>query len=102
MHAIAAASEVDYAKSLLASDQVQLNQSHAKHEAGTASNLDELRAKVELQAQQQALIAAQNSLEKDLILLKREIGIDPGQKIALSVPAPYADLASASFARLYW
>ena len=31
--------------------------------------------------------------EKDLILLKREIGIDPGQKIALTDPAPYSDLA---------
>ncbi len=94
LHAIAAASEVDNAKSLLASDQVLLDQAHAKHEAGTASNLDELRAKVELQAQQQALIAAQNSLEKNLILLKREIGVDPGQKIALSDPAPYSDLAT--------
>ena len=39
-------------------------------------------------------IAAQNALEKDLILLKREIGIDPGQKIALTDPAPYSDLAA--------
>jgi outer membrane protein TolC len=33
-------------------------------------------------------------LEKDLILLKREIGIDPGQKIALTDAAPYSDLAA--------
>jgi outer membrane protein TolC len=57
------------------------------------ANLDELRARVQLQAEQQAIIAAQNALEKDLILLKREIGIDPGQKIALTDPAPYSDLA---------
>ena len=94
LHAIAAASEVDNARALLASDQLLLAQAHAKHEAGTASNLDELRARVELQAQQQALIAAQNSLEKNLILLKREIGIDPGQKIALTDPAPYSELAA--------
>ena len=36
----------------------------------------------------------QNALEKDLILLKREIGIDPGQKIALTDPAPYSELAA--------
>ncbi len=94
LHAIAAASEVDNAKALEASDQVLFNQAHDEHQAGTASNLDELRARVQLQAQQQALIAAQNTMEKDLILLKREIGIDPGQKIALSDPAPYSDLAS--------
>ena len=66
---------------------------HAAHEAGTAANLDELRARVQLEAQQQALIAAQNQQAKDLILLKREIGIDPGQEIALTDPAPYSDLA---------
>ncbi len=47
----------------------------------------------ELQTQQQTLIRAQNAEEKDLILLKREIGIDPGQMIVLTDPAPYSDLA---------
>jgi outer membrane protein TolC len=94
LHAIAAASEVDNAKALEAADRLLLDQAHAKHEVGTASNLDELRARVELQSQQQALIAAENSLEKNLILLKREIGIDPGQKIALTDPAPYSELAT--------
>jgi outer membrane protein TolC len=94
LHCIAASSEADNAKALEAVGQVLLSQAHAAHEAGTASNLDELRARVQLQAQQQALIAAENALEKDLILLKREIGIDPGQKIALTDPAPYSDLAA--------
>ena len=94
LHAIAAASEVDNAKALEAEDQVSLDHAHAAHEAGTAANLDELRARVQLQAQEQARIDAENSLEKDLILLKREIGIDPGQKIALTDPAPYSDLAA--------
>ena len=49
-------------------------------------------ARVQLQAQQQARIAAENAHEKDLILLKREIGLDPGQKIVLTDPAPYGDL----------
>jgi outer membrane protein TolC len=94
LHAIAAASEVDNAKALEQVDQVGLNQAHEAHVAGTAANLDELRARVQLQAQQQALISAQNSLDKDLILLKREIGLDPGQNITLSDRAPYSDLAS--------
>lgn len=93
LHAIAASSAVDNAKALLDQDQVQLDHAHAAHQAGVASNLDELRARVQLQAQQQALLYAQNGFEKDLILLKREIGIDPGQKIALTDPAPYSDLA---------
>jgi outer membrane protein TolC len=94
LHALAAASEVDNAKALEDSDQVIFNQAHAAHEAGTVANLDELRARVQLQAQQQALIAAENALEKDLILLKREIGVAPGQKVALTDPTPYNELAT--------
>ncbi len=94
LRAIAAASEVDNARALMATAEVLLDHAHAAHQAGTVSNLDELRARVQLQAQQQALIEAENSLEKDLILLKREIGIDPGQKIVLTDPAPYSELAA--------
>lgn len=92
LKAIAAGSEVDNAKSQLAADQVALDQAHEAHMAGTVANLDELRARVQLQSQQQTLLAAQDTQEKDLILLKREIGIDPGQKIMLTDPAPYSDL----------
>ena len=94
LHAIAAESEVDNAKALEAADQVLVRHAHDAHEAGVAANLDELRARVQLQAQELALLAAQNALEKNLILLKREIGIDPGQRIALTDPAPYSDLAA--------
>ncbi|HVZ83975.1 MAG TPA: TolC family protein [Terracidiphilus sp.] len=94
LHAVAAASEVDDATALEQADQVAFEQAHAAHEAGTAANLDELRARVQLQAQQQAVIAAQDTLDKSLILLKREIGIDPGQKIQLTDAAPYSDLAA--------
>jgi outer membrane protein TolC len=94
LHAIAAASEVDNAKALEAADRVQLDHAHEAHLAGVAANLDELRARVQLQTQQQTLLAAQNAYEKDLILLKREIGIDPGQKIVLTDPAPYSELAA--------
>jgi len=92
LRAIAAGGEVDNAKAQVAADQVALDQAHEAHMAGTVANLDELRARVQLQAQQQALLAAQDTQEKDLILLKREIGIDPGQKIVLTDPAPYSDL----------
>lgn len=94
LHAIAAASEVDQANALEQTDRLLFDQAHAAHEAGTAANLDELRARVQLQAQQQAVIAAQNTLDKDLVLLKREIGVDPGQKIVLTDATPYGDLAT--------
>jgi outer membrane protein TolC len=94
LHAIAAASEVDNAKALEAEDQVSLNHAHDAHEAGTVANLDELRARVQLQTQQQVRINAETAVEKDLILLKREIGVAPGQRIVLTDPAPYSDLAA--------
>jgi outer membrane protein TolC len=93
LHALAAASEVDNAKAQVAADQVQFDNAHAAHEAGTAAHLDELRAQVQLQAEQQELIAAENALDKDLILLKREIGVAPGQKIRLTDRTPYGELA---------
>jgi len=94
LHALAAGSEVDNAKALEQADQVLFNQAHESHAAGVASNLDELRARVQLQSQQQELIAAQNDLEKYLILLKREIGIAPGQRIELTDTLPYSELAA--------
>jgi outer membrane protein TolC len=93
LHAIAASSEVDNATALVAQSRVLVDHAHAAHEAGVSANIDELRAKVQLQSQQQRLLAAQNQYQKDLILLKREIGLDPGQDVVLSDPAPYSDLA---------
>jgi outer membrane protein TolC len=94
LHAIAAASEVENARALEQADLLQLNHAHEEHAAGTASNLDELRPRVQYQAQQQVTIAAQNQLDKNLILLKREIGLDPGQNITLTDRTPYSDLAA--------
>ena len=93
LRSIADESEVANAKAQVAQAQVFEDHAHAAHQAGTAANLDELRARVELEAQQQALIAAENQQAKDLILLKREIGIDPAQTIELTDPAPYNELA---------
>jgi outer membrane protein TolC len=93
LRAVADQSQVENANALLAQAQTQLDHEHAAHQAGVVANLDELRARVQFESQQQALIAAQNQQAKDLILLKREIGIDPGQEITLADPAPYSDLA---------
>ena len=93
LRCIADASEVDEAQAQVTEAQTLYDHTHAEHQAGTVAGIDELRAQVELQAQQQALIAAQNAVEKDEILLKREIGVDPGQKIALTDAAPYSELA---------
>ena len=58
--------------------------------AGLAPNIDTLRARVQLQAQQQELIQAENELEKQRISLARVIGLPVQQKYRLVNRVPYA------------
>src|SRR5208283_1785121 len=60
--------------------------------AGLAQNIDTLRARVQLQAQQEAVIEAQNELEKQRIALARVIGLPVGQKFRLVNRFPYHPL----------
>lgn len=93
LQALADQAQLDYAQSLLKADETLLYQAVEAHKAGTAANLDELRARVQYQTQQLAVINAENALEKDQIALKREIGMNPAQKIQLIEAAPFADLS---------
>jgi len=65
LHTIAAASEIDNAKALVAQSQVLLDHAHASHEAGIVANIDEVRAKVQLQSQQQLPNDHDNYQRKD-------------------------------------
>jgi outer membrane protein TolC len=60
--------------------------------AGLAPNIDTLRARVQLQAQQEALIQAENDLEKQRIALARVIGLPVEQKYNLVNRVPYSPL----------
>ncbi|MGB6726618.1 MAG: TolC family protein [Terracidiphilus sp.] len=82
--------EVESAQAQVATSQVSLNQAIANHDAGTSPRLDELRARVDFQQQEQQLIAAQTALEKDKLALARTIGLPLEQKFTLSEKAPYA------------
>jgi outer membrane protein TolC len=99
LQALSAGTQLDYARALLKTDEVVLNQSVAEHEAGTAARLDELRARVQYQTQQQTVIADENNFEKNKIALEREIGIPAGQKIQLTDTSPYAELEATSIER---
>ncbi|HTW49635.1 MAG TPA: TolC family protein, partial [Acidobacteriaceae bacterium] len=96
LQALAAKSQADYARALLNTDQTLLSQAHQEHMAGTAANLDELRARVQYQQQAQAVIAADDAFEKDKIALNRMIGLDPDQAIVLTESSPYAELQPTS------
>lgn len=96
LQALAAGAQADYARALLHTDEAVLNQAHEEHLAGTLANLDELRARVQYQTQQQAVIAADNDFQKAKIALNREIGLAPEQEIQLTDSAPYAELQPMS------
>ncbi|AXC11645.1 Outer membrane component of tripartite multidrug resistance system [Acidisarcina polymorpha] len=96
LQALSASAQLDYARALLTTDEVTLNQVVAEHEAGTVARLDELRARVQYQTQQQAVIAQENNFEIAKINLEREIGIPAGQKIQLTDTSPYAELEATT------
>src|SRR5271155_173423 len=96
LQALAASSQVDYAEALLKTDETLLFQAQEEHKAGTAANLDELRARVQYQTQQLTLIQAQNDFKKAKIALNRQIGLAPGQEIQLTDATPYANLAAVT------
>src|ERR1700728_5155490 len=76
----------------VATSKVSLDQAIANHQAGTAPLLDELRARVDYQTQQQTLISAQNQYEKDKIALARTIGLPLEQSYELADQAPFKAL----------
>ena len=76
----------------VASTKLSLDQANANHEAGTAPQLDVLRARVDYQTQQQVLIRDQNAYEKDKLALARAVGLPLEQKFELTDRLPFAPL----------
>jgi outer membrane protein TolC len=60
--------------------------------AGITPNIDTLRARVQLQAQQEALIQSENDVEKQHIALARVIGLPVRQKYRLADRVAYANV----------
>lgn len=91
---VATAAELETAQALyqLAEDQ---------ETAGLAPQIDTLRARVQLQAQREALIQAQNDLEKQRIALARVIGLPVQQKFRLVNRVPYHPLPEMELQTAY-
>jgi outer membrane protein TolC len=83
---------IEAAQAQVDTSKVSLDQAVANHQAGTSPLLDELRARVDYQTQQQTLISATNQYEKDKIALARAIGLSLEQKFRLTDQAPYTAL----------
>ena len=91
--ALADEAQIANTQALLTADQEVLRQATLSHQAGVGINLDVLRARVQLQTEQQALVRAQNTFAKDKIALNRLIGLPAEQELTLTDVVPYAELA---------
>jgi outer membrane protein TolC len=63
-----------------------------KHDGGTATGVDVLRAQVQLANDRQALLIAENQHKQSLLELERNIGIDPGTPVELADPLQFHPL----------
>lgn len=86
---IADASRVDTAQAQVNTATTLYNQAADMKRAGTIAAIDVLRAQVEMQAEQQRLLAAQNGLAKAKLSLARAIGLPEGQQFELSEKLPF-------------
>ena len=91
--ALADQAQIANAEARVTADQEVLRQATLAHDAGVGINLDVLRAHVQLQVDQQALVRAENAFAEDKIALNRLIGLPAEQELTLVDTVPYADLA---------
>lgn len=89
---ISDAALVDSIRAQVNTAQTLYQQDTDKNKNGIIAGIDVLRAHVELQTQQQRLIAAQNQLDIDKLSLSRIIGLPNGQEFRVSESVPYTPL----------
>src|SRR5271165_4457958 len=98
---IAQESRVTATQAELQTAQALYQLAEDQENAGLAPNIDTLRARVQLQAQIEALIQAQNDLEKQRIALARVIGLPVQQKFRLVNRVPYHPLPELELESAY-
>jgi outer membrane protein TolC len=91
LRALADQAMVRNAEALVKQDEVVFEHAKASRDAGVGINLDVLRAQVDLQQEQQALITAVNNVAKDKVMLNRAMGQPAGQDLDLVDAVPYSD-----------
>jgi outer membrane protein TolC len=96
LQTLADQAQIANAKALLMQDMDVLRHAKAQQDAGVGVHIDTLRAQVEVQQQQQALIADENTFAKDKIALNRVMGIAADQPLTLVDTVPFEDLDELS------
>jgi outer membrane protein TolC len=87
-----AAARIDAAQSRVTHSGALYKLANDKHDAGSATGVDVLRAQVQLANDKQALLAAQNQFKQSLLALARSLGMRPGTPLELADPLRYRPL----------
>jgi outer membrane protein TolC len=87
---IASASRLETAKAQFTTAQTIFQQTQDLKKAGVAAGIDVLRSQVQMQTQQQRVLAAQNQYEQQKMALARTIGMPVAQQFELTDKVPYA------------
>jgi len=89
-----AAARVDAAQARVNTSNILYKLAKDKHDAGTATGVDLLRAQVQLANDKQALLVAQNQYKQSLLALARNLGMRPSTPIELAEPLRYEPKAA--------
>jgi len=92
LQAVTGAARVDAARAQLRTADALYQRAVSLKAAGIVAGIEVLRARVELQSQQQRLIVLENDLAKEKLTLARAIGLPSGQQFELTDRAAYAAL----------
>ena len=97
LQAVASQSRIEATRAQVNTAQVLYDLALDQKAAGVVPGIVVLRAQVELQAQQQRLIVAEDQFAKDKLALARAIGLPLGQEFSLSdgmsyIPIPFMSL----------
>jgi outer membrane protein TolC len=89
LNAQSAAARVESAQSRVTDSNTLYKLAKDKHDTGTATGVDVLRAQVQLDNDKQALLIAENQLKQSLLALARSLGMNPGTPLELTEPLQY-------------
>jgi len=92
LNAQSAQARADAAQSRVTDSSTLLKLARDKHDAGTATGVDVLRAEVQLANDRQAVLVAGNQLQQSLLALERNLGMEPGTPLELAEPLRYQAL----------
>jgi outer membrane protein TolC len=92
LNAQSAAARVESAQSRVTDSSTLFKLAKDKHDAGTATGVDVLRAEVQLANDRQAKLVAENQLKQWLLTLARNMGMSPGTPMELAEPLRYQAL----------